>query len=551
MITDARPIPKGSILDCDIAIVGSGPAGSSLALELDGSGLNVLVLEAGGLRQESESQNLYEGEVDDTFHHGSLTHYRRRVFGGTSCVWGGRVSPFDEIDFERRDYMPGSGWPITRADLNPFYKRAHKWIHAGDFNYEARLSLTRGKQPMIPGFESDQVFQDGLWRFSLPTNFAKSYRDRFKKSENIRLILHANCLGVVTDAAGARVTSLKVASLAKNEFTVRAKNYVLAAGGLEVTRLMLLSDESNSKGLGNEHDQLGRNYISHVSGDASQVAFRTGLPVIWNYEKTIDGVYCRRNLRVSEAVQRDHGLPNFRCTLTHPPFADPSHGNAILSAAYLAKWFLSNQIPPEFSKSMASSKYEKVFRHAKNVGMGLPDLATFGWHWLTKRIVAKRKFPSVALRSKQNKYSIHFDGEQTPNPQSRVILSDARDHFGLRKLRVQWRASDADADGIVRNLRVINDALIQSGVGRMQSEPERHRDEIRDQLGVGSHHIGTTRMSDNPREGIVDRNCRVHSVANLFIAAPSVFPTASFANPVLTTVAIAVRLADYLKQSFR
>lgn len=547
MIEDARNIPAGTEIPCDVAIVGTGAAGATLACELIGSGLDVVVLEGGGFKYDEGAQELYRGEVDDKKRHGELTRYRRRMFGGTTTVWGGRCAAFDAIDFETRPWVPHSGWPVTRAEMDPFYERAHDYTHAGLYRYTS-ASLPDGARPLIPGLDSNVVLQDRMWRFSLPTDFGSANRKRLAAAANVRLILHANALQLKTDTAGRHVERLRAATPEGREFSIRARFVALAAGGIEVTRLLLLSDDVNPAGLGNEHDMVGRCYGSHVSGDLGEVALsEKAREVVWSYERDHDGVYCRRHLRIAEDTQRRLGLLNYRCTLTHPPFGDPSHRSGVLSAAYLVKRFLMHQIPPEFSRDMASREYRRVREHLRNVILGSPGLVTFGLHWLFQRTLATRKYPSVSLRSRANRYTLHFDAEQAPNPDNRITLSEDRDKFGMRRVKIRWRTSDLDSHSVGECHRLLAEEFARTGAGKVELPHTEAARIIRDESGVGSHHIGSTRMADAPKQGVVDRNARVHSVDNLFIAAPSIFCTASFANPVLTTTAFAVRLADHLK----
>jgi choline dehydrogenase-like flavoprotein len=341
---------------------------------------------------------------------------------------------------------------------------------------------------------------------------------------------------------------VEVGTLQGGRFKVRAKTVVLAAGGLEATRLLLLSNDVHQAGLGNAHDQLGRYYASHVSGDLGEVQFQPkSRRVVWEYHRARDGVYVKRHLRPSEEAQRREELLNIRCILTHPGFADAGHRNAVLSGAYLAKRFFKGLIPPEYSKEMAAPGFHNVPQHLRNIVLGLPGLVKFGSHWFLRRTIARRKYPSISLRSGSNAYTIHFDAEQSPNPDSRVLLGESLDPFGQRQIKVAWNYQQRDVDSVVRWKELLEAELEASGAGKFTQSPEECRELILRGFGVGSHHIGTTRMSETPRTGVVDRNCQVHGVRGLFVASPSVFPTGSFANPVLTTSALAIRLAAHLK----
>jgi choline dehydrogenase-like flavoprotein len=548
MKRDAREITTNSKIECDVLIVGGGAAGISAACELINSGLTVVLLESGGNTMDAETQKLAGGEVDNPATHGPLGQYRKRVFGGTTTVWGGRCAPFDAIDFEKRDHVPHSGWPITKSELDPYYRRAHMYTDTGNYDYECATSLADGELKTIPGLKDDVWLQDTIWRFSLPTNFATKSGKRLVAASNVTVIFKANALKILTDESGSSVTGVEASSLDGNRFEIATKTVILAAGGLESTRLLMVSNEIKKFGLGNDHDVLGRYYLSHISGDLGEIRFTPkNLPVVWQYQRAVDSVYVKRNFRIREEVQKSEHLLNFRFNLTHPPFGDPDHGSSVLSAAYLVKRFFRGKIPPEYSKELASLLYLNVPQHVRNVIFGVPSLVGFAFHWLFQRILANRKYPSVSLRSRSNTYTIHFDAEQAPNPESRVVLSNHKDCFGFPLLRTEWRSSSQDLDSIVRYHDLLREEVEESGVGELSLRKERVMEVVSKGFGVGSHHIGTTRMSDDPNFGVVDRNCEVHGVSGLFVAAPSVFPTASFANPVLTITAMAIRVADYVK----
>jgi choline dehydrogenase-like flavoprotein len=520
----------------------------TVAHEFLNRGLKVLVLEAGGKGLEKKTQDLYKGEVTDK-RHGDLDRYRHRRLGGTTTVWGGRCAPFDDVDFERRSHVAYSGWPIGRKELDPYYERAHEYLHLGAYSYDAREALPDAPPELIPGFPSAQVQSDRLWRFSLPTDFGKEYLQPLQASRNVTVCLHANALRLVTLREGGAVDYLLAGSLDGGMFRVRAKSFVLAMGGLETTRLLLVSNDVHAGGIGNQRDLLGRFYISHMTGDLGEATFTPkGGPVIWNYEQSPEGIYCKRALAIREQQQRMEGLLNFRAILSHPGAADPAHGNGVISAMYLVKRFLMHRIPPEYSKTLASgAALERVAAHCGNLVLDLPRVLSFSAMWTRKRLLSRRKFPSLAFASKSNTYTLHYDGEQSPNPESRVTLTRQKDEFGVPRLRVDWRCQSSDVESVIRSAQLIQASLEASGVGKFRFDPEERRPAVEDN-GVGSHHMGTTRMASSPGWGVVDENCRVFGVDNLYVASSSTFPTSGCANPTLTIVALAVRIADRLKQ---
>ncbi|MEQ1948147.1 MAG: GMC family oxidoreductase [Bryobacteraceae bacterium] len=550
MIRDARQLLPDAEIECDVCIVGSGAAGITCAIELGRAGLDVILLEAGGHRFSKKDQRNYRGAVVDPDHHGALDMYRHRRLGGTTCVWGGRCAPFDELDFQSRSYVPFSGWPVDAAQMHPFYERAHAYCDLGEYDYSTAGDAVLRKGELVPGFRADDVLTDQIWRFSMPTDFGKRYGDELTKSSNVTAYLHANALQLFSSETGECVRALECASVPGRKFQVRANDFILASGGLEVARLLLLSKAVHSNGIGNDRDLVGRFYGSHITGNCGDIQLAPGVRPIWDYERTQEGIYSRRTFRVNPDMQEREGLLNSRFILSHPLPADPSHGNSILSSMYLVKRLIGSRVPPEYSKAISAMQpLRHVYAHASNVICGVPSLAAFTATWLQKRALAERKLPSVSIFSKSNTYTLHFDGEQAPNRESRITLCDQLDDFGMSQLRVDWRYQPIDTRSIARSCEIIVDSLAAAGKAKALFRVEDLQARISENCAVGSHHIGTTRMADSPAKGVVDENCRVFGVSNLHIASSSTFATAGFANPTLTIVAFAVRLANHIREA--
>lgn len=580
MLIDARQLAPEETLRCDVCIVGAGPAGITIARELASQGRSVVLLESGGIGLEAAAEDLNKGEVVDPVTHGALEAYRRRRVGGASTSWGGRCVPFDDIDYERRAWVPNSGWPFGKSLVDPYSKRAHAYLDLGAYAYDVKDALpsAAAAKPMIPGLAraggSDDVTADGLYLFSPPTNFAKKYLDELTASPRVRLCLHANCLEVVTDPDGGAVSHLAVASrgdgadaglhrglrstesssapgpAAQRRFSVVADRYVLAAGGLENVRLLLASDRVHANGIGNHRDRLGRYYMCHVIGRC-EVEFASS-EVVWDYEMTTSGRYCQRTLAVKPDAQRRLGLLNHRARIEHADISNPVHGSGVLSAAFLVKSILASPLLRArldvLSRGVLSSTQKGELRlaeHLRNILLDAGGVARFSRRWLFERILSHVKLPSVVMRSDANVYTLRVDAEQIPNPDSRVTLGHERDAFGQRRLKVDWRRTSTDDELLLEACKLMGRALEASGAGRLRSEP------VLVPEATGGHHIGTTRMSTDPAAGVVDENCRVHDVKNLYIASSSVFPTCSYANPTLVVLSLSLRLADHLQKSVR
>ncbi|HUR90641.1 MAG TPA: GMC family oxidoreductase [Ramlibacter sp.] len=548
MILDANSIDNRTRLNADVCIVGAGPAGISLALSMAGQGLDIVLLESGQVDVHAATQSLYDGEVTDEKLHSPPDKYRQRRFGGSSGIWGGRCMPFDAIDFERRDWVPCSGWPLSLEDLLPFYPEANRLAEAGRFAYIDKDALGADLPPMFKGFDSNVVRTDGLERFSCPTNFGRRYARRLQVAGDIRVLLGANCTGLKLVSHGRTLREVEVTTLGGKRFTVEARTTVLATGGLESARLLLAANDVAPAGIGNEHDVVGRYYMCHIAGNVgSLVVDGPTSNVRHGYEISPEGIYCRRRISVREDMQRRHGLANAVARLHFPRITDPRHRNGVLSGLFLARKFISY----EYGKRLNDGTPPTLGLHARHLWNVMADpLDTCGFlaHWVTKRTLADRKFPSVILRNRSNRFSLEMHGEQFPRAHSRVTLADKRDALGLPQLRIDWNYGREDIDSVRRSLDLVAQELKSTGVGELTYDTDTLEEDLMRFGAYGGHHIGTTRMGHDPRTSVVDSNCRVHSVNNLFVAGSSVFPTSSQANPTLTLIAMSLRLGKHLVQ---
>lgn len=543
MLLDARSIPDGEALTADVCIVGAGAAGITLAVELLQAGLNILVLEAGGKSKAGQSQSLYQGALNDPVRHVPLDQARYRQLGGTTSLWGGRCIPFDSLDFDRREWVPHSGWPFSQKEMDEYYRRAHAYCECGEYDYHVPTALPGARSSMLPGFEDGDVNTSGIERWSPPTQFGKVYRAVLTRADNVRVLLHAPVVELHASEDGTRITSVDVATFDGRRFTVHARTTVLAGGGLETTRLLLASRRVHRTGIGNHSDWLGRGYMSHIHGVIASVTLTAGQEVMFGYEADPQGVFCRRRIAFSEAAQRRHHLLNLYMLLDRPLVGDPAHGDAVLSAAFLLKRLLGGRQQEELGKG----KYALYWRHIKNVLMGSPQALSVLPKFGRKRLLQRRRIPSLLMRSRSNTYYLYFQSEQVPDRDSRVTLDDARDEFGMPRLRMSFHVTEQDRESVRRAHDVLDRELRRQHCGYLTYLGNDVSKLLHDVKAVLGHHIGTTRMSADPSRGVVDEQCRVHGLTNLFVASSSVFPTSSHANPTLTIVAMALRVADHLK----
>lgn len=550
MLNDLSRDRLSGDLACDICIVGAGPAGLAIAIELMGSGRTIVVLEAGGEKPDPDSQSFLQGSSRNRAHP-EPSLYRQRRAGGASAIWGGRCLPLDPIDFERREYVPLSGWPLDYEELVPFYRRAQTVLDAGAFDYDAASALSEGQ--LIDGFRDGAMKTDVIERFSLPTDVFAKYRGRLEQAEDIRLVTNAACVDLPPRGDFSGVTGCIATAPDGSRQTIRAAHVVVAAGGLETYRL-LANSWFDQGGIGNHSDFLGRTYMCHLELSAGTLKLRPkGRAVSHGFEMTRDGIYARRKFTLSPRFQRERRVLNASVRLHHQGIVDPAHGDGILSLMYVAK----NTVIPEYRRKLAmvdhvaaaAMEHRGAFwaGHMRNIVTGAPRVAGFGIDWLRRHALARRKLPYVALKSAEGRYALDMNVEQEPHRASRVTLSNERDRHGLYRLDIDWKPSELDIASAAAAYRALAESLDESGVAEIEEGLPDLAEAAKGAVAVGGHHIGLTRMSQDASNGVVDQHCRVHGLDNLHIAGASVFPTSGHANPTLTIVALALRLADRLK----
>ena len=549
MIQDADAVVRGAVLRADICIVGGGPAGITLALELARTGKSILLIESGDLAPSEEAQALNVGEVVDEALHSPPDKYRQRCLGGGTSIWGGRCVPFDPIDFQARPWMDHSGWPISYSDVEHYYPAANALCEAGEYEYDARLAVRGGMRPLIAGFTPAHFDMNGIERFSCPTNFGERYRRRLEAAANIRVVVRATVTRLQASSDGGRIEGAEVSNRQGVGFTVSADQVVLAMGGIETPRLLLTSDDVHANGIGNVNDLLGRFYMCHIAGTVGSLQVNGPAEAVWHgYDVAGDGTYCRRRIALRPEEQTRLGLGNVVFRLHHPRITDPRHRTGPLSAIYLAQHFISY----EYAKRLVSDAPPTArtwLRHGMNAAADPFSTVGFLAHWLRHRTLAARKFPSIIIRPRTNLFSLDFHAEQEPNRDSRIGLADARDQFGNRQVRIDWRYTRRDVASVATAFDLLREDIAARNTGTLTLAPNETDIEavVRRDGAYGGHHIGTARMGASATSGVVDSNGKVFGVNNLFIAGSAVFPTSSQANPTLTIVATALRLADHLR----
>lgn len=519
MFIDSRQLPPGAVVEADICIVGAGAAGISMAREFIGHSLTVALMEGGGLEFDAKVHELQDGDMLG-IEMSPLDVGRARQFGGATELWSGNIRPYAADDFQVRDWIPYSGWPITRADLDPYYPRAYELVELQSTDFDP--DHWRDKMPKffsLP-FIGDRLIP-AIYHKSPPTRFGSRYRSDFEKTSNVTTYLYANLIGIDTNAAADQVTGMRFSYPDGHTIRVKATVYVLAMGGIENARQLLLANNRKPAGLGNDYDVVGRYFTTHAYVDAGLILLNKPSDIV-STPVAGSGVIQAR-LITTEAVRREDKLGKFVCQLLP---AD-EEGREDRSVGYTSFRNL-------YKAAMRGTVPDNFWHHVGNV------ITDFG------SVIdgLQKKFGDVS------RISLVTETEIVPKPDSRVVLGDRTDAFGRPLPAVDYRLGPIEKRTLRRSLEIIGEEVGKAGLGRVQLIEWAINDDVDDFPGIDHHHhMGTTRMGTDPRVSVVDADCRVHTVKNLYVAGSSVFTTGSEVQPTVTIIALALRLADHLKQT--
>jgi len=528
----------------DLCVMGAGPVGLSLALAAQARGLRVLVVDGGGLDPAQSAPDWSGSTCVKPQHHAPLELATHTGLGGTTWLWGGRCVPFEAHDFEARPQVPGVQWPLSWPEVQPWYEAAARCVDCGSAEFRRPLPPeAQGPVTRLSDFELTQ-----LERWAHQPRLLGSLGQQALACESLDLLFDTRVEALVFGPAGGQVEALQ-ADRRGQRVELRARAFVLAGGALGVTQLLLKAQAGRPALFGGPDGPLGRHYMGHILGSIARLVLKQPDDVRWlDFSRDTCGTYVRRRLTPNPALQRAQGLLNTSFYIDNPPFYEPSHRNPTLSAV-----FMGLAIAPIGRRLVAEAMRLKHIgpRPYRWLAHGL-NIARRPWRAaldvidiLRNRYLSSVRKPGFVLRNAGGTYALVYHAEQIPHPDSRVTLkNEAGD------LRVDFCYQPQDVDSVLRAHALLDQDLRAAGLGHLEYErPEAERaGHVFEQATDGFHQIGTTRMSADPAQGVVDGQLRVHGLDNLYIASSSVFCTSGEANPTLLAVALGLRLADHLAQ---
>jgi choline dehydrogenase-like flavoprotein len=513
VITDLNKTPPAKV-NADVCIAGTGAAGMALASKLLESNRSVVLLESGGIAYEQAAQALYESEIVGLCLDGANIGRTRQLGGSTNC-WGGQLLPLEPLDFEKRYWVKHSGWPLGPGALDPYYTAALRFFEADAGNFDtdvfARCAL---RDPFDPA-----TMRYYFSKWALQPNLRLRFHEALVQSTNVHLLLHANLTKVHLQGTHDFVAYVECQNDSLRSTRVEAQSFVLCLGGIETARMLLSNHHQIRGGLGNTGGLVGKFFQDHP-----QVQVGTLIP------------------NDSREVLQLFGSPEIDGRVYSPRFSLARCKQQELSVLNASAYF-------HFTDHVLLRR-----RMILNLARQLRAITPISWDvmrqfadlfWLSCRAALMMK---KRRKEKAAPCVVHVMTEQEPTEESAIVLSETRDRFGIPRSRINWQLSEQTLRTFQVVAEVAAGELARVGLGRLRLLP--YLAKVSKGWSVfpteSFHHMGTTRMALSPQSGVVDANCRVFGIDNLYIASSSVFPTGGHCNPTLTIVALAFRLYEHL-----
>lgn len=516
------PLTSLSALDgeFDVCVVGAGPAGLACAFDLHDRGLKVALLEAGGARPIPGEPDVRAAEIAHPEFHDPVDIVAASALGGSTHWWGGRSIPFDPVDFRH--------WPLSYDEMLPWWRKAAEFLGSRSVHESA-------PPPAFQNLKQFDALRDECWGPEL--NMGRRWRARIAAANGPAIVTNARVTSIELD--GARVSGVRL-----GERTLRAKHVVLASGGLGSLKLLLLLQRAHPALFGAANDALGRNYMGHLTGTIAHIAPADRDDVRAFTPRPIgDEVYARRRLRPTAQTVRDENIVNIAFWFENGDANNPEHGNATASARYLATRML------RFGRGEGAlgPHVANVMRAPSSAVTGLTSAA---YLLAAARLTGRHPRHTTLTPAAANAWRLDYHAEQPAHANNRISLAAALDSAGLPKLSIDFRMQYEEIDSVVRAHELLDADLQQANAGRLvfHGDHAARIASVRAAARDGYHQLGGACMGDDAAN-VVDANLLARGVENLYVASGSVFPSGGQANPTLTIVALARRLADHIASS--
>ncbi len=509
--------------DFDVCILGAGAAGLTLATSLAQRGVRTLLLEAGGRSYSSRDQDLYLGEVGEGLAYNGLYDGRFRVLGGSTTQWAGQILELDDFVFEERSWVPGSGWPFRKSELAPYYKRAAELegLTGAPKDAEEVWRLLGLQRPFLgPDLLSE------FSNFTLKTDFSALHRDTIENDPSLTVYLHANACELIIANDGTTVSGVRCRTFGGYEGTFRARNFVICVGGIESCRFLLQPRKDGSVAPWNRREMIGRHFQDHLLCHVADIVEQNStLPDIYLDFVAVNGYRLQQKLKLPVETQQRLGTLDIGGFITYF-----TGGHDDMARAY------------ETVRWIRTRRYEKL--EPARLAHLAANFHKLLWH----KIPYSRSIQSIG-RSSRRTLKLNINCEQNPLSEGKITLSQTRDALGTFRAKVDWRTSEHELHSIRKYVDVVREMFQRNDLGRIVPIPSLYTDagELVSTFRDSFHHLGGTRMATSEESGAVNPDLRLFGTKNAYVCSTSVFPSAGFANPTHTLIALALRLADHLQ----
>lgn len=510
----------------DACVVGAGPAGIACALDLRAKGVRVLLLEAGGERPVPGNPDLLAADIVHPEHHDPTNIVAAHALGGSSHWWGGRSVPFDGVDF--------AGWPLSEEDMAPWYERGAEFLGARGVHE----TPAPGAFAKLTDFDATR---DETWCPQI--RMSVRWSAALRAADGPTVLLGARVIGL--NVAGARIESLRV-RVGGETRTARAKRFILTGGGLGGLKLLLLAQRETPHLFGGANGPLGFGYMGHLTGSIADIELASGADLSAFSTRSVDGVRARRRIRPrAETIARER-IVNIAFWLENASNDNAEHGSSVASAKYVAARLMRTLARRDGEDAPLKPHLDNIARAPFTAGFGV---ARAGYLLAMTRLTGQLPRPPLTVPSGKNTWRLDYHAEQKPDPNNRISLSPTHtDSEGLPALKIDFAFRESDIEPVLRAHEALDEDLQRAGAGRiiMRGGRDEALKTIKAFARDGYHQLGGAIMNTDPAQGVVDTSCSAHGLENLWVVSGSVFPSGSQANPTLTIVALARRLAAEL-----
>ena len=513
-----------TLIKFDVCIIGGGPAGIATALEFEGSGYKVALIESGASKLNRKNQKL--NNVNNIgIDYENLGVQRGRYLGGSSNMWGGNCIPLDPIDFRECNGRKNFSWPFDHLTISPYIKRAQKILGIDKVNFGndliSKLALSN----------KNDEFDWKAWQFcDFPFRFGEKFRQQLEESQEIHCYLNSNLIGfnAINETNIAEEAIIK--SLNGKEGKIKASQFVLACGGIENARLLLNIEDSGTFKSFNKNKKIGRYFAEHPNATIGYIKGKDADLIYKDHSiKYIgDGKEIKPGLGVNELVQEKDNLLNGIVSI----WPVPAENSIITKVKLLLQLFRKREFGIKFlvTTFLILPKISQLLPHVRH----------------------RLKGGVISTPYRENYYEVRLMSETVPNIDSRVFLSKDTDSLGLKRASLDWKLLDQDKENFKNITKKTKKYFESKGdvnfiISPWLEDSSQDWTNFINKDGHYGHHMGTTIMSDSSADGVVDKDCKLYGIKNIFIAGSSVFPTYGFANPTLTIIALGMRLADHIK----